>query len=319
MLSKCLLITCTLATLLTCNAMGDPTTSATKSVNAAPEVMAELTSVAETHRGIMGIYCKNLKTGEAYAINADEPFETASTIKTALMCTVFDLLEKGTGPFKSYYDKRAYDAATSASGSGLIQNYKDGTKLELKELLHLMMTVSDNIATNMLGEWIGLDAVNKWLADHGFEQTRMFSTIGGRIVWDKKGREEWGLGRTTPREMGDLMALIATGKAGTPAATDEMLRLLSHQYFDGNIPSGVPAMTWVGSKSGSLNKSRSDCAIINSPAGVYVLTIYTKENKDTSWSSKNEAQVAMRKISTLLWNHFNPGANYEPPTGIEKF
>jgi len=284
-----------------------------------PGFPGELEKVAAAHHGTLGVYCQKLGTSETIAINADEPFETASTIKTAVMCTAFDLLDKGNGPFKSYYDTKVYDGSTSAGGSGLLQNYKVGKKMELKEMLHLMITVSDNSATNMLCEWMGLDAINGWLDAHGFKQTRIFSTIGGKIVADQKMREEWGLGRTTPREMGQLFTMIATGKAGTPASTDEMLRILSHQYFDGQIAAGLPPMVWVGSKSGAVNSSRSDCAIINGPSGVYVLIVYTKNNADKSWDNDNEAQVAIKKISTMVWNHFNPGSHFTPTPGTEKF
>ncbi len=282
-------------------------------------VLGDLQKVVAGHQGVMGIYCKHLGNGETFQINADEPFPTASTIKLAVMVTAFDLLAKGTGPYNSYYDKIPYDAAKSFGGSGFIQNYKDKTQLELKELMHLMITVSDNIATNMLCEWIGLDVVNGWLSRNGFDKTRIFSTVGGSSVSDPDGRKIWGLGRTTPREIGLLLEMIVSGEAGTTSTTDEMLRLLGHQYFDGGIPGAIPPMTYVGSKGGSVSDSRSDTAIIASPSGVYILTVYTKDNKDKSWNSSNEAERAIGKTSELLWKHFNPESRWNRPEGCEKF
>lgn len=282
-------------------------------------VAGDLEKIVAQHRGVMGIYCHNLKSGETIAINANEAFPTASTIKVAVLCTAMDMLASGTGPFNSYYDTRPYDASTSTGGSGFIRNYQDGTKIELKEMIHLMITVSDNIATNMLCEWIGLKPVNDWLDSHGFKKTRIFSTVGGSLVADQAGREEWGLGRTTPYEMASLMELIVTGKAGTTSTTDEMLRVLGHQYFDGNIPGGIPPMVYVGSKSGAVNRSRSDNAIVAVPSGTYVLSVYTKDNEDRSWDSTNEAENSIRKISNLLWHHFNPDSDWEPARGSEKF
>lgn len=282
-------------------------------------IVGELEQIVASHHGTMGIYCHNFASGETIAINANESFPTASTIKLAVLCTAMNMLATGTGPFKTYYDTKPYDASTSTGGSGFIRNYKDKTPMELKELIHLMITVSDNIATNMLCEWIGLEPVNKWLSDHGFEKTRMYSTIGGSLVFDQEGRKEWGLGRTTPHEMGSLMEMIATGKAGTTSTTEEMLRVLGHQYFDGGIPAGIPPMTYVGSKSGALNRSRSDNAIVAAPTGTYVLSIYTNDNKDTSWGASNEADKAIKKISTLVWKHFNPDSNWSSPDGADKF
>lgn len=292
-------------------------TSATKSFS--KSFTGELEQVVASHHGDMAVFCKNLDTGESFEVNADQPFPTASTIKTAVMCTAMDLLVSGNGPFKSYYDTKVYDASTSTGGSGIIQNYMDGRKVELKELIHLMMTVSDNIGTNMLVEWVGLDKINQWLEKHGFEQTRMFATIGGRLVYDENGRKDWGLGRTTAREMARLMEMIATGKAGTTSSTDEMLRVLGHQYFDGCIAAEVPPMTYVGSKSGALNRQRADNAIVASPGGTYVLSVYTNNNEDTHWDSTNEAEANIRKVSKLVWHHFNPKSKWQRPEGTEKF
>lgn len=279
----------------------------------------ELEKIAADHKGVMGIYCRHLENGEVYAVNSDEPFPTASTIKVAVMAAALDLLARGEGPYKSYYDTRTYAASTSTGGSGFLQNYKNGTRVELKELIHLMITVSDNIATNMICDWIGLEKVNNWLASCGFQETRMFSTVGGSKVFDVEGRKTWGLGRTTPREMGNLMASIVTGKAGTTSTTEEMLRLLGNQYFDNSIPAGVPPTVYVGSKSGSLSRSRSDTAIIAAPTGSYVLAVFTKENEDTSWKNDNEAEVRIQRISAAIWRHFNPDNAWERPEGADKF
>ncbi len=296
----------------------DAVTSATSSFS--PGIKGSLERIVAEHDGIMGIYVRNLETSETLRVNADDPFPTASTIKLAVMCAAFDKLADGTGPYDSYYDTTVYDASTSTGGSGFIRNYIDGTKLELKELIHLMITVSDNIATNMICDWISLEEVNNWLIDHDFQTTRMFATIGGRTIYDPEGRKkDWGLGVTTPEEMGRLMELIVTGRAGTTSTTDEMLRVLGHQYFDGGIAAGVPPITYVGSKGGSLNRSRSDVALVASPAGKYIVSVYTKENGDTSWENTNEAEAAIRKISRLVWQHFNPKSDWAPAAGTEKF
>ena len=279
----------------------------------------ELERVAASHKGDMAIYCHHLETDEVLAVNENMPVETASTIKVAVMGAAMDALATGKGPFKDYYSTYAYDASTSTGGSGIIQKFKDGSKLELKELIHLMITVSDNIGTNMLVEWMGIEPVNNWLISHGFEQTRMFSTVGGSRVYDAAGLKEWGLGRTTAKEMATLLEKIATGKAGTTSTTDEMLRILGHQYFDGGIASQVPPMTYVGSKSGSLNRLRADAAIVASPGGIYILSIYTVHNQDTRWTNDNEGALGIQKISRMVWKHFNTKSDWEPADGADKF
>lgn len=267
----------------------------------------------------MGISLKNLDTGEKLSINGDVEFPTASTIKLGVMCTVFDELSSATGKFNSYYMTKVYDESTSTGGAGFIQNFKKGRKVELKELLHFMITASDNTATNMLVEWLGgLQPVNDWLANHGFVKTRMFATIGGRIVWDRAMKNQWGIGRTTPNEMARLLEMLRLGRAGTTSATDEMLRLLGHQYFDGDIPAGVPPWVWVGSKSGAVNDSRSDNAIVASPGGTYVLSVYTKDNTDHRWDWQNEAEQNITKVSATVFHHYNPKIKWMRPAGTER-
>lgn len=292
-------------------------TSATTTFS--PEFTGKLEQAVAAHEGTMGIYIRNLKSGEEIAINADVPMPTASTIKVPIMCAAFDLLASGKGPFKDYYDTRILETSSSVGGAGFLQNYKDKTKVELKELMHLMITVSDNFATNMLVDWIGIGSVNVWLEKNGFEQTRIFSTVFGRQIADAEGRKQWGLGRTTCREMGQLLGMIYDGKAGTAATCDEMLRLLGHQYFDGNIASNVPPTTWVGSKGGSVNDSRSDCAIVSGPTATYILIVYTKDNKDRSWGKTNAAELAIGRISAMTWKHYEPTSTWERPTEAEKF
>lgn len=284
-----------------------------------PGFVGSLEKIVAKHRGQMGISVKKIDSGEELQVNGDEVFPTASTIKTAVMCTVFAELSSPTGMFNDYYATRKYDATTSTGGSGFIQNYKDGTKIELKELLHLMITLSDNIGTNMLVEWVGIDRVNQWLENNGFKETRLHSTIGGKIIWNAKLRKEWGLGKTTPNEMCRLMEMIVTGKANSStSATDEMLRLLGHQYFDDHIAAEAPPTVWVGSKSGSLNESRSDTAIVASPAGMYVIIVFTKNNVDRRWNYQNEAEIAIQHVAREVYNQFNPTNTWKRPPGTER-
>ncbi|MCY0672092.1 serine hydrolase, partial [Klebsiella pneumoniae] len=91
-----------------------------------------------------------------------------------------------------------------------------------------------------------------------------------------------------------LLEMILTARAGTPAACDEMQRILNHQYYDDGIASQVPPWVTVGSKHGAEEKSRSDVAIVHSPSGTYVLAIYTADAEDTGFKWDNEQAAAIR-------------------------
>ena len=272
----------------------------------------------------MGVSVRNLKTGETFVVNGDAEFVTASTIKTAVMCVAFDrLTSPSSGLFKGYLDSRPYDPATSASGAGFMRNFVPGTNVELKELIHFMMTVSDNTATNMLTEWLGGPAaVNEWLASKGLARTRLNSTVGGYQVWDQPLRAKWGMGVTTPNEMRRLMEMIHDGTAvASTTATEEMMRVLGRQYFDDLVGEQVPPTVWVGSKSGAVNASRSDTALVASPAGMLAMAFYTDNNVDRRWTPENAGERAIQRAVRAVWTHYNPDDPWAPfgeRTGAEQ-
>jgi beta-lactamase class A len=265
----------------------------------------------------MGVSIHNLQTGERVEVNGDAEFRTASTIKVAVMGTVFEELTSPTGMFRSYYDTRKYDPATSTGGAGFVRNFVPGTPVELKELLHFMITVSDNTATNMLVDWLGgAPRVNRWLEDRGLSRTRLLAMVGGRIKYDPALNGKWGLGVTTPNEMRRLLEMIHAGRAvASTTATEEMLRILGHQYFDDLIAGETPPAVWVGSKSGAVNDSRSDNAIVASPGGTYVISVYTDRNEDRRWTKENEGEASIRKVARETWRHFNPDSRWQRPAG----
>ena len=131
--------------------------------------------------------------------------------------------------------------------------------------------------------------------------------------------KQWGMGVTTPNEMRMLMEMILEGKAGTAAASDEMHRVLNHQYHDQGIAGQIPPWVVVASKSGRSAHSYSDMAIVHAPSGTYVLTIFTKESNDTRRGWQNELSQAIRAISRAVWRHYHPNEKWSPPAGVEKY
>jgi beta-lactamase class A len=282
----------------------------------AESLRSVLEGIASGFRGTLGYSLHHIKRRERIERLGNESFPTASTIKLAILCAAMEKQQQGE---IGYFDTRSYEPSEKRGGAGFIQNYKEGTKLELKELLHLMITVSDNTATAMMVKWLGAMAVNDWLDRHGLKKTRLLSHLPESETELRKQAEKWGLGVTTPAEMGMLMEMIGDGRAGTPAACDEMHRILTHSYFDHLIPSQIPPRISVASKFGALNQSRSDVALVHSPSGDYILAVFTKENDDQRWMRDNEAEQAIRAISRAVWKHYHPKDKWNPPPGTENF
>lgn len=279
-------------------------------------LQAQLQKVASEHRGILGYSLVHLKKKERLSFRGDEPFPSASTIKLAVLGAAMQRVSRGE---LGYYDTREYTEGWKRGGAGFIQNYRPGVKLELKELLHLMITVSDNSATAMMIHWLGAMEVNRWLDSLGLKSTRLLSQLPEGETELRKLADKWGLGVTTPNDMTTFMAALLDGRAGTTAACEEMRRILAHQYFDDLIASQSPPSVVVASKSGALNRSRSDVAIVHSPSGDYLLAVFTKENQDESWEKTNEAEAAIRTIASLVWRHYHPRHPWKPPVLTRDF
>ena len=285
----------------------------------------ELDAIVDRFHGKIGYSLHHLKMGDRLERLGDEQFPTASTIKLAILCAAMEKEEKGD---IGYDDVRPLTEQDRQYGTGVLHNYRGGTKIALRELLHLMITQSDNTAAIMLGQWLGTDTINGWLDRHGLKQTRLlvpFPYQGSFEDAQAKGGKDWellkvwGIGVTTPNEMRTLMEMILDGRAGTPAAREEMQRILSHQYYDDGIASQIPPWVSVDSKHGSEDRTRSDVAIVHSPSGDYVLAIYTKEAKDTGVKWDNEQDTAIRAISRAVWRHYHSRIKWSPPAGSEKF
>lgn len=286
----------------------------------------QLETIAGGFHGKIGVSLHHLKTKDRLDLRGDEQFPTGSTIKVAMLCVVMEKVEKGE---LSYYQKFSLTQDDVNAGTGFVRNYQIGKQLTLKELLHLMITASDNTATRMVLKAIGSDAaINDWLNRNGLKSTRLNVPFPiSDAVWkDQRARgklmeqyNRWGMGVSTPNEMRLLMEMIADQKLGTPAACDEMHRILNHQYFDDGIAGQIPPTVVVASKSGVEKRSRSDIAIVHAPSGTYVLAIYTREAEDFRITRDNEQDAAIRSIARAVWQYYQPESKWSPPAGVEKF
>src|SRR5690606_11282635 len=132
-------------------------------------------------------------------------------------------------------------------------------------------------------------------------------TKGREDIWKK-----YGWGQTTPRDIVELMRLIRQGQVFNPRMSDKMYRYLKNQFYNGRALSQIPAHIATASKTGSVDDARGEVVVIHAPSGDYMFSVLTKNNKDQSWTAKNEAEVLTREISHILWNYFEPKHKFEP-------
>lgn len=264
----------------------------------------------EGFRGDVGIFVKNLRTGEEVAINADSLFPTASMIKVPITIGIFDKIEKGELKHDSvltYRDSLLY------AGEDILGSFKDGEKISLSKVLMLMITTSDNTASLWCQHLAGTGTtINAWLDDHGFAHTRVNSRTEGR----QENWKQYGWGQTTPREMAELVMRIHEGNIISKRASERIYRNLTRIYWDGEALSQIPPYVQVASKQGAVNKSRSEVVLVNAHHGDYVFCVITKNQQDESWTSDNEGYVLLRDISALLWKYYEPDSDWQPAEGI---
>ncbi len=259
----------------------------------------KLEDLTENFHGEVGVYVKNLKTGQEISINAEMLFPTASMIKVPILLTLFSQIERGDLDYDSTLTW--LPEVVNYPPGGLLSSFRDSSKISLGKLISLMITYSDNHASLWCQKLSGGGvSINTWLAENGFEKTRINSRTPGR----QDDWEAFGWGQTTPHEMADLLTLIYADKAVSPWASEEMYRYLTRIYWDDEALSQIPRAIQVASKQGAVNDSRSEVVLVNAPSGDYVFCIITKDQQDQSWDEDNEGFVLIRQISKLLWHEF---------------
>lgn len=274
---------------------------------------AELRELAGKVRGTVGMYVRDLATGDEVALAADEPFPTASLVKLPILGALYAKVDRGE---LDYHAALTYTKDRLYPGEDLLGSFADGQKVALDKVAMLMITTSDNTASLWCQELAGTGAaINEWLAAHGCATTRVNSRTPGR----EAERTRWGWGVTTPREMADLLAQTVDGRFGSPAACDEARRALARVYWDDEALSALPPDAHVLSKQGAINRSRSEVVLVHAPRGDYVFCVITKDQQDESWGRDNEGFVLLREVSAALWRRFAPERPYAPPPGRERF
>ncbi len=264
----------------------------------------EITRLLEGFNGQVGVYVYDIPKNKIAAINADTIFPTASMIKIPILIGIMHKIKNGE---LTYHQVMTYtDSLYYSEGEDILASFKSGEKISLSKLLMLMLSTSDNTASLWLQGLAGSGTlINKYLDSLGMKYTRVNSRTEGR----KGNQLQYGWGQTTPKEMATLMRLIVENKIIGQQTSERMLRLLGRQYWDEDALSQIPPNVFVADKGGAVDQSRNEVLYVNGHHP-YIFCICTKNNKDTSWMPDNEALVLTRKLSALLWKHFNPRSNW---------
>ncbi|MDZ7755647.1 serine hydrolase [Rhodohalobacter sp.] len=274
----------------------------------------EIQDLIQDFRGDIGIYVKDLETGAEFEVNADTIFPTSSMVKIPILIKLFDKIEQGELDYQMEV-KYGPEPAYEYSGD-IISNLIPGTEVALSELIHLMMSMSNNTASlwNQYLAGTGTE-INRWLEENGYASTRVNSRTEGR----DGDFQMYGWGQTTPREIAELVEGIYNGEVVSKTASEQMYRIMSRNYWDGEALSQIPPTVNVASKNGAVRASRSEVLLVNAPSGDYLFSVITKNQEDISYEYDNEGWVIIRELSSLLYNHFEPESDWKPDEGLKQY
>jgi beta-lactamase class A len=255
-----------------------------------------LDRVTGAHRGVVGYSITNLETGEHLEQRGDEPFSTASLIKVPILVTLFDLAEQKQ---LTLDDPIVLTEIDKVGGAGQLQYLRTPLTLRLWDAAYLMTTLSDNTATNLVLDRIKIRRVWQKMEALGLPRTKVHSGSMTRIASvAPDSSAKYGLGVTTPNEMAHLFALLAQGKAVSPAADSMMLQILSHNEDDSKLARFAYGIR-LAHKSGDVDAARTDCGLFSLPARV-VACVLTKENVDTRYWTDAEGNVVIGRIGEAI-------------------
>jgi len=254
-------------------------------------------------QGSVSLYAKNLSTGATVEIRGSDPVRTASTIKLPILCSVFDAVARGQAKWD---EMLTITAAEKVKGSGVIgTEFSDGVKLPLRDVVHLMMVLSDNTATNMTIERFGADMVNAYLDRIGIANTRAMRKIlgagepGVSAAGKLAENQKYGLGKSTPRDMVTILEHLERGEIVSADASKEILAIMKRCQDNTGIRRRLDD-TPIANKTGALDALRADVGIVYTKTGPIAMAIYVDGMPSPDWSPDNAGSVLIADLAKLL-------------------
>lgn len=261
-------------------------------------IRVELQDRIDAHRGTVGLAVVDLATGDTLSISGDEPFPSASVIKVPILFEVFHQVEHG--PLR-LEDPLSVLAADLKPGSGILQHLSTPHEITVADAALLMIAHSDNTASNLLIDRVGIGPVNARMDSLGLFRTRLHRKLFGpetsSVAPDSSAR--YGVGVTTPMEMARLFAMLYRGEAVSPDASERMVGLLRSQFYRESIPRHLAGAT-VANKTGSDSGIRNDCGIVYTDARDFIVCAFTRDNEDRSWRLDHEGHMLIADLARIV-------------------
>jgi beta-lactamase class A len=291
---------------------------------AAQALQQQIEAIARGVDGIIGVYIKDLASGTEVAHNADTPFPMASVVKVPILHELYRQAEAGSVDLAK---RTLFAAQHLVPGSGILQDLDFGLAPTLKDLATLMITVSDNAATDLVIEQIGLAQVEAAMQALGMAGTTIPMTIRGILynsvgldvanpehtydLYQQRSKEnyvDWYCRAyadtdnnvSTPRDLSLLLEDIERHTTLSAASCDAMIDILKRQKYNTIIPLHLPSEATSAHKTGSLRGIRNDAGLVYHPGGAYIISLFAKRLADTVAGAAALAQVSKVAWETIV-------------------
>ncbi len=253
------------------------------------------TSISEIDQhldGVMGLAIEDLTTGDHFFLHEDEVFAQASSIKITVLADLYLQAQQGKLKLTDLYTVQASDMVPD---SDIMNGLTPGvTRVTFRDLATMMVAVSDNSATNVLIDRVGMANVNAMLDLLGLTHTRLRRKMMD-LEAAKQGRENI----STPREMMGLLDAIYRGRVLNKESTEDFFKVLSTNK-DSWIPRDLPADLKIANKPGSLEAVRNDSGVVFVEGRPYVICVMTAFLRN-----ERDGEEAISKVSLAAWRMFD--------------
>ncbi len=272
---------------------------------AGPENLeSRIAPLAKAHKGKAAVAVKHLVTGEEFYLNADEPTPTASLIKLPVMIEVHQQALEGKLKLTDLVTLRNAD---KVPGSGILtEHFSDGATFSLRDAVRLMIVYSDNTATNLILDKIGIASTNTRMEAWGLSNTKINAKVyrGSTTSIAPERTKRFGLGSTTAREMVQILEKLQCGEIVTPAARQVMLAHLTRCEDRDKFPRFLPAGAVVAHKTGYVSDARTDAGVLYLSSGPVAVCVLTAENEDKTFRPDNAGSLLCARVAQEVYRHF---------------
>ena len=270
----------------------------------ATELEAQLVPFARSHHGTIAIAVKHLVSGQSYYLHADEPMPTASLIKLPILLEVYQQAVEDKIRLNDLIKLRDED---KVPGSGILtQHFSDGASFSLRDAVRLMIVYSDNTATNLVLDKIGIASTNRRMEAWGYPNTKVYAKVfrGSTTSIDPERTKRFGLGSTTAREMVGLLEDLESCKHCTPPVKFVLLGHLKKCDDKDKFPRFLPQGMVIAHKTGSVSDARTDAGILYTKTGPVALCVLTTKNEDKTWRADNAGNLLCAKVAKAVYDTF---------------